>query len=107
MLGTRYYLQIAATVVASTIITFTIIVAITSYLTSSAAIGTAYFIFVGVALICILLSLCVGCHGMVKSLLLLGCDQWNIRMVSTGFIIQIVFLCIGLLCFSISLFFIG
>lgn len=107
MLGTRDYLKVEVTVVASTVIAFAILAVVTSYIFSSVVTGTTYTIFVGVALISLLLSLCLGCHGLIKSLLLLGCDQWNIRMVSSGFIIQIVLLCMGLLCFSISLFFIG
>jgi hypothetical protein len=107
MLGTRDYLQVEVTVVASTIIAFAILAAITSYINSSVITGMSYIIFVAVALISLFLSLCIGCHGMIKSLLLLGCDQWNIRMVSSGFILQIVLLCMGLLCYSISLFLIG
>jgi hypothetical protein len=107
MLGTRDYLQVEVTVVASTIIAFAILAAITSYINSSVITGMNYIIFVAVALISLFLSLCIGCHGMIKSLLLLGCDQWNIRMVSSGFILQIVLLCMGLLCYSISLFLIG
>ena len=107
MLGTRDYLQVEVTVVASTVIAFAILAVITSYIFSSAVTGTAYTIFVGLALLSLLLSLCIGCHGLIKSLLLLGCDQWNIRMVSSGFIMQIILLCMGLLCYSISLFLIG
>ena len=107
MLGTRVYLQVEVTVVASTVIAFAILAMITGYIISSTVTGAAYIIFVSVALISLLLSLFIGCHGMVKSLLLLGCDQWNIRMVSSGLIVQIFLLCMGLLCYSISLFLIG
>lgn len=106
MSGARDYLQVVATVVASTVIALAVLVVIVSYIISNTVTGTAYIIFVSVALVSLLLSLCIGCHGMIKSLLLLGCDQWNIRMVSSGFVIQIVLLCIGLLCYSVSLFFI-
>lgn len=106
MSGARDYLQVEVTMAASTVIALAVLMVITSYIISSVVSGMAYIIFVGVALISLLLSLCIGCHGMIKSLLLLGCDQWNIRMVSSGFIIQIVLLCMGLLCYSISLFFI-
>lgn len=107
MSGTRDYLQVEVTVVGSTVIAFAILAAITGYIISSVVTGTTYIVFVSVALISLLLSLCIGCHGMIKSLVLPGCDQWNIRMVSSGFIIQIVLLCMGLLCYSISLFLIG
>ena len=107
MSGTRDYLKVEVTVVASTVIAFAILAVITGYIISSVVTDTIYIIFVCVALISLFLSLCIGCHGMIKSLLLLDCDQWNIRMVSSGFIIQIVLLCMGLLCYSISLFLIG
>ena len=104
MSDTRDYLQVVATVVASTVFALAVLVAITSYIISSVATGTAYIIFVAAALISLFISLCIGCHGMIKSLLLLGCDQWNIRMVSSGLVIQIALLCIGLLCYLISFF---
>jgi hypothetical protein len=106
MTSSRSYLQVEVVVVASTVIALSILAAITSYITSTTAVGLAYVVFVCIALFILLISLGIGCHGMIKSLLLLGCDQWNIRMVIPGFIIQIILLCMGLLCYSISLFFI-
>jgi hypothetical protein len=106
MSGTRNYLQVEVTVTSSTVIALAVLAAITSYIISSVVIGTAYIIFVSAALSSLLLSLCIGGYGMIKSLLLLDCDQWNIRMVSCGFVIQVVLICIGLLCFLMSLLFI-
>lgn len=107
MPGSRGYLQVEVTVVASTVIAFAILAMITGYIISSVVTGTTYIVFVSVALISLLLSLCIGCHGMIKSLVWPGCEQWNIRMVSSGFVVQIVLLCMGLLSYSISLFLIG
>ena len=107
MSGNRDYLQVGVTVVASTVIALAILAMITGYIISSTVTGTTYTVVVSAALISLLLSLCIGCHGMIKSLLLLGCDEWNIRMVSFGFIIQIILLGMGLLCYLISLFHIG
>jgi len=104
MLGMRDFLKVEVMVVASTVIAFALFAVITSYVITNVVTGITYFIFVGVALINLLLSLCIGCHGMIKCLLLIGCDQWNTRMISSGFIFQIVLLCMGLLCYSISLF---
>jgi len=73
MLGTRDYLQVEVTVVASTIIAFAILAAITSYINSSVVTGMSYIIFVAVSLISLFFSLCIGCHGMIRSLLLLDC----------------------------------
>lgn len=106
MLNHRSYLHVVVTMIASTVVVIAILAAITGYLLTNTATGLPYFIIVGLALFSLFVSLGFGCYGMIKSLSMLGCDQWNIRLVNSGFVIQVVLLCIGLLCYLLSLFFI-
>jgi len=92
--------------IASTVVAIVMLAAITAFLLTNTATGLPYFIIAGLALFSLFVSLGFGCHGMIKSLSMLGCEQWNIRLVYSGFVIQIVLLCIGLLCYLLSLFFI-
>ena len=106
MLGNRSYLKVASLIVASTVVALAILTAITSYIISHVAIAVAYILIVSMAFLCLLVSLGFGCHGLLKNLMLLGCDQWNVRMISSGFVIHSVFLCMGLLLYFVSLFFV-
>jgi hypothetical protein len=106
MLANRTYLQIETLLSAGTMVTLALLFAVTAYIISTVVIDVIYLMTVTLALLCLLVSLAIGCYGLVKSLMLLGCEQWNVRMIHCGFIAQGIFICVGLLFYLVSLFFI-
>jgi hypothetical protein len=100
------YLIVNATIVMSTVLALVILMASSGYIISNAAVGIVYWLCAGIGLLSLLLSLLLGFYGVAKSLSLLGCAQWNVRMVRSGFIVQIILLCVGLVVYLASLLFI-
>jgi hypothetical protein len=94
------------TMVLSTVIAMAILMASTAYVVSSMVVNIVYALAAGLGLVCILLSLLIGCQGIVKSLSQLGCEQWNVRMVRGGFVAQLILLLLGLALYLLSLLFI-
>jgi hypothetical protein len=106
MIRNTTYLIVNGTIVLSTVLALAILMASSGYIISNMAVSVVYFLCAGIGLLSLLLSLLVGCYGMGKSLSLLGCEQWNIRMVRGGFVLQIILLCLGLALYLASLLFI-
>lgn len=106
MLENRIYLKIVTMIIASSVVATALLAAITVCIIINAAHSIVYYTVVSAAFLSLLVSLVVGCHGMIKSLKLLGCEYWNVRIINTSFMIQIVFLCLGLILYLLSLFFI-
>ena len=102
----RTYLMLNGALLMSTVLALAILLAATATIVSGMAVNTVYAVVVGLGLIGILLSLLIGCQGIVKSLSLLGCEQWNVRMVRGGFMAQLVLLLLGLALYLLSLLFI-
>ncbi len=107
MTGNSLYLKVEVTLIASTVVVLAILTAATGFVLSNGSTTIGYRLCAGVALFSLFLSLFSGCYGLIKSLSLLGCEQWNIRMVSPFYIAQIILLCIGFLLYLISLIFIS
>ena len=107
MTGNSLYLKVEVTLIAGTAVVLAILAAATGFILSHGNTTIVYSLCAGMALFSLLLSLFAGCYGLLKSLSLLGCEQWNIRMLSPFYIAQIILLCTGFLLYLISLIFIA
>ena len=100
------YLTVISAITLSTVLALAILMASSGHIISARAVGIVYWLCAGIGLLSLLLSLLMGCYGMLTSLSLLGCEQWNIRMVRGKFVVQIILLCLGLALYLVSLLFI-
>jgi hypothetical protein len=100
------YLMLNSALVLSTVIAMAILMASTAYVVSAMVVNHVYALLAGLGLLFVLLSLLIGCQGIIKSLSLLGCEQWNVRMVRGGFVAQLGLLLLGLTLYLLALFFI-
>lgn len=106
MTANATYLRVITLLITASLITLTLSIASTTHIVSTTTTGASYLISVGLGILLLFLSLVIACYSFIKTLLLLDCEQWNIRMVIVPSIIQIVFICAGILIFACSLFFI-
>ena len=104
MSANRTYLTVGSVLLSGTVILMGVSIGASGLVLSGTTVSAGYSVCVGIGLFSLLISLVIGCYGMTKSLLWLGCEQWNVRMVARLFVSQIVFLCVGILLLVISLF---
>jgi len=104
MTANTTYLRTASLLIAVTLIVLAIVIAGASYVASTTTLSAGYYTSTGLGLLSLLISLFIGCFSFIKSLCLLDCDQWNIRMVILPSIAQVVLLCAGMLVIALSVF---
>ena len=98
--------MVESLLVLATVLALVMCIGMSAYVVSNTNSGVLYFVSAGLGLFGLLLSLMLGLQGVLRSLSLIGCEQWNIRMSRKGFLVQIILLCVGLFIYSASLLFI-
>lgn len=102
MSANENYLRLGSVLLAGSGILTGIAIAGCGLVMSNVTVGAGYRVCVGIGLLSLFISLGIGSYGMIKSLLRLGCEQWNVRMVARPFMFQLVLLCIGVLFLAVS-----